>query len=170
MINRAVVRGGKPYPPAKVEEVEVLPGVAGALDRLRRAGFLLIVVTNQPDVARGTQRRDVVDAIHAHLGRVLPIDEFRVCPHDDADACACRKPQPGLLLQTARDGRIDLSRSYMVGDRWRDIEAGRRAGCRTILIDYDYNELRPRDPDATVRSLEEAADWILSPTSSGGAS
>jgi D-glycero-D-manno-heptose 1,7-bisphosphate phosphatase len=162
VINRAFVRDGKPYPPATLEELEVLPGVPDALARLRNGGFRLVVVTNQPDVARGTQRAEVIEAMHARLLSELPLHEVRVCAHDDADACGCRKPNPGLLEAAARDGGIALAESFMVGDRWRDIEAGRRAGCTTIFIDRNYQERRPEGPDAIVASLPEAADRILS--------
>jgi D-glycero-D-manno-heptose 1,7-bisphosphate phosphatase len=159
VVNRAVVRDGKPYPPATVEAVEIAADVAPALRRLKAAGYRLVVVTNQPDVARGVQRREVVDAINASLGARLPIDEFRVCYHDDADACDCRKPKPGLLL---RPPAHDLARSVMVGDRWRDIEAGRRAGVRaTVLVENHSGEPCEVEPDVRVTSLGEAADWIL---------
>ena len=161
VINRATVRDGRPYPPEHIAELEILPGVPGALARLRAAGFRLIVVTNQPDVARGTQRREVIDAMHAHLMAVLPLDEIRVCPHDDADQCVCRKPRPGLLEDAAGEAGLCLADSVMVGDRWRDIEAGRLAGCRTVLVDYGYAEQAPAPPDLVVRSLAEAVDWIL---------
>jgi len=161
VINRAVVRDGRPFPPATEAELEILPGVAAALARLREAGFRLIVVTNQPDVARGTQRREVVDRMHARLAAALPIDEFRVCDHDDADGCACRKPKPGLIEAAARDAGVALAESFMVGDRWRDVEAGQRAGCATIFIDRGYHERRPETADAVVGSLPDAADWIL---------
>lgn len=159
VLNRAVVRDGKPYPPASVEELEIPSGTANALARLKAAGYALVVVTNQPDIARGTTTRAAVDAIHARMAAVLPVDEFRVCPHDDRDGCACRKPRPGLLLDPPT---VDVAASVMVGDRWRDIEAGRAAGCRaTILIDCDYDEVIPNEPDARVGSLREAAEWIL---------
>lgn len=161
VINRAVVRDGKPFPPATEDELEVLPGVAEALERLRAAGFRLVVVTNQPDVARGTQSRDVIDRMHARLAAELPLDEFRVCDHDDADDCRCRKPRPGMLQDAARDGGLSLADSFMIGDRWRDIEAGRRAGCTVIFIDRGYHERRPDRPDAVAGSLPEAAEWIL---------
>jgi D-glycero-D-manno-heptose 1,7-bisphosphate phosphatase len=132
------------------------------MTRLHDAGFRLVVVTNQPEIARGTQRREVVGAMHARLASVLPIDEFRVCDHDDIDDCACRKPKPGMLEAAARDSGLSLSASFMVGDRWRDVEAGRRAGCTTIFVDYGYRERRPERPDAVVRSLSEATEWILS--------
>jgi D-glycero-D-manno-heptose 1,7-bisphosphate phosphatase len=159
VLNAAVVRDGKPYPPASVEEVRIPRDAADALGRLKRHGYQLVVVTNQPDVARGTQRRDVVESINEALRARLPIDEVRVCYHDDADRCQCRKPEPGLLLQPPSH---DLARSVIVGDRWRDIEAGRRAGVRAaVLIDAGYHEPMRSAPDARVRSLSEAVDWIL---------
>jgi D-glycero-D-manno-heptose 1,7-bisphosphate phosphatase len=140
--------------------------VPEALTRLRAAGFHIVVVTNQPDVARGTQQRAVVDAMHDRLASSLPIDEFRVCDHDDVDACVCRKPKPGLLEAAARDAGVSLAASFMVGDRWRDVEAGRRAGCTTVFIDHGYAERPPEHPDAIVPSLPDAVDWILSHTRS----
>jgi D-glycero-D-manno-heptose 1,7-bisphosphate phosphatase len=158
VLIRAIVRDGKPYPPATAEDVELLPGVGDALARLSAAGFALVVVTNQPDVARGRASRQTVEEIHARLLSSLPLDEIRVCYHDDDDLCRCRKPQPGLLLDPPR---YDVKASVMIGDRWRDVEAGRRAGCRaTILVDYGYDEPAVR-PDCRVTSLTEAVDWIL---------
>ena len=162
VINRAVLREGKPYPPSSLAELEILPDVPEALARLHATGFRLIVVTNQPDVARGTQAREVVEAMHATLlAHGLPIDSFQVCYHDDAHDCTCRKPSPGLLLAAAWEENLDLATSFIVGDRWRDIEAGRRAGCTTVFINYHYAEGKPSPADACVRSLTEAADWIL---------
>ena len=168
VINRPVVRDRRPLAPTCVEDLHVLPGVEQALVRLRHAGFRLIVATNQPEVARGTLRREVVDAMHARLAAMLPIDEFRVCDHDDRNDCACRKPKAGLLEAAAREAGLCLPASFMVGDRWRDVEAGRRAGCTTIFIDWGYDERRPEHPDITVRSLPEAVDWILSRSLSEG--
>jgi D-glycero-D-manno-heptose 1,7-bisphosphate phosphatase len=162
VLNRAIVVQGRPHPPATLAEFEVLPGVVEACAELRRAGFLLIVVTNQPDVARGIQRWEVVEAMNAALLADVPLDDIRVCYHDDQDQCVCRKPLPGLLVQAAREWQIDLSASYMVGDRWKDIETGRKAGCRTILIDCNYREPMLSAPDHHVRSLAEAPHWILS--------
>jgi D-glycero-D-manno-heptose 1,7-bisphosphate phosphatase len=161
VINRAILREGKPHPPNNLAELEILPGVAEALARLHKAGFLLIVTTNQPDVARGKQTRAGVEAMHEVLRAQLPLDEIRVCYHDDAAHCECRKPAPGMLLDAAREHQIDLPSSFMVGDRWRDIESGRRAGCVTILIEYGYAERQADLPDARVASLAQAADWIL---------
>src|SRR5439155_25479047 len=110
--------------PSPLDELETLPDVPEALARLHAAGIRLVVVTNQPDVARGTLRRDVIDAMHAHLRSDLPIDEFRVCAHDDSDNCNCRKPKSGLLEAAAADAGLHLPSSFMIGDRWVDIEAG----------------------------------------------
>lgn len=167
VLNRAVVRDGRPYPPATVEDFEILPEAAEAARKLRDAGFLLIVATNQPDVARGTQRREVVEAMNARLLEAMPIAEIRVC-YEDGDDCPRRKPNPGLLLEAAEAHAIDLSASYMVGDRWRDVEAGRRAGCRTVFIDRGYRERRPEPPaDHDAADLSEAAAWILSDAERG---
>jgi D-glycero-D-manno-heptose 1,7-bisphosphate phosphatase len=164
VLSRAVVRDGKPYPPASVEELEILPGVTEACSQLERAGLRLVMVTNQPDISRGTQTRETVDAINRAVQRRLALDDVRVCPHDDKDGCACRKPAPGLLLDAAQDSGIDLKASVMVGDRWRDIECGKRAGCKTVFIDRGYDERRPDSPDLTVSSLPEAVSWILERT------
>ena len=162
VLNQAVVREGKPYPPADPAAVVLCEGAAEALHALRGAGFALIVVTNQPDVARGTTLRATVDAINDRLRALLPVDDVLVCPHDDSDRCGCRKPKPGLLYDGARRHQIDLSRSYLIGDRWRDVEAGAAAGCRTVLVGGEYAERPPATaPDARVRTVLEAARWII---------
>ena len=156
VLTEAVLRDGKPY----ASQV-VFPEAAGALAPLRAAGFTLVVVTNQPDVARGTLRREDVDAFHVELRAQLSLDAVYACFHDDADHCACRKPKPGMLLDAARDLDIDLAQSFMVGDRWRDVDAGAAAGCRTIFVDREYAERRPTTFDARVTSITQAATWIL---------
>lgn len=162
VLNEAIVRDGRPYSPATVDELKVVPDAAAALGRLKSAGFLLIVVTNQPEVARGTQSRAMVEAINAAVAAQLPLDGFFTCWHDDRDNCPCRKPKPGLLEEAARKLEIDLRRSFLVGDRWRDIDAGAAAGCRTVLIDHHYEERAPElEPDHRSTTLAEAADWIL---------
>lgn len=162
VLNEAVVREGRPYPPVNLTETRLVAGAREALMRLRQRGFLLFVVTNQPDVSRGTSSRSQVEEINQYLAEHLPIDEFCTCCHDDKDGCSCRKPLPGLLLTAAEKHAVQLDRSFMVGDRWRDIDAGTAAGCRTILIDYSYQERGPsKPPDQTVFSLTDAVDWIL---------
>jgi D-glycero-D-manno-heptose 1,7-bisphosphate phosphatase len=164
VINEAVVRNGKPYPPGSVEELVLVPGAAQALADLKAAGFRLLVITNQPDVARGQQSWEAVEAINARLMETLPLDQIYTCYHDNKDGCECRKPSPGLILQGAREWQVDPTSSFLVGDRWKDIEAGHRANCTTILIERGYNE-QPnqlaRDPHYCVTSLLEATALIL---------
>jgi D-glycero-D-manno-heptose 1,7-bisphosphate phosphatase len=167
VLNRAKVVDGKPLPPSSVDELELLPGVEQACRQLHEAGLLLIVVSNQPDIARGTQTMATVEALNRELSSRLPLDEIRVCPHNDADRCLCRKPAPGLLLDAAQDWGIELENSVMVGDRWRDVEAGRRAGCKTVFIDSGYSERPPEAPDLTARGLGEAVPWILERSAEG---
>lgn len=163
VINNAPVREGRPFPPASLADLVILDGVPGALIALRASGFKLIVVTNQPDVGRGQSSADDVREIHDHLRRTLALDDIRVCFHAGHEGCDCRKPRPGMLLAAARELDIDLSASFMVGDRWRDIDAGVAAGCRSVLIDYRYDEQAPSvPPDFTCASLAEAAIWIMS--------
>ncbi len=164
VINRAVVRDGKPYPPATLDDFLLLPGVEQAIQALREAGFLIIVVTNQPDVTTGLQRREVVESMHARLRDAGLCDDIKVCYHTESDGCECRKPKPGMLLDAASEWNIDLARSFMVGDRWRDVGAGKAAGCFTFFIDHKYAERQPEMPGAVVESLAEASSLILRET------
>jgi D-glycero-D-manno-heptose 1,7-bisphosphate phosphatase len=170
VINRVLLRDGKPYPPADLARLRILPGVREACRCLREAGFLLILVTNQPDIARGKADASQVSKIHDRLRRYLRLTGVKVCPHDDSAECACRKPKPGLLYEAARDWGIDLAASYFVGDRWRDVEAGQRAGCHAMFIDYHYREKRPEAPFVSVRSLRDAAMRIVEEIAKAGQS
>jgi D-glycero-D-manno-heptose 1,7-bisphosphate phosphatase len=161
VLNRAIVVEGRPHPPATVADTEILPGVPAALESLARQGLLLIGVTNQPDVARGQTTRMAVEAINDYLLEHLPLACLLTCYHDDADRCACRKPKPGLLRQAAAERGIALDRSFMVGDRWSDVAAGRAVGCSTFLIAAPYSELRRCTPDYVVDNLTEAAVHIV---------
>lgn len=160
VLNEALVRGGRPYPPASVDEVVLRPGVRRACRALSDAGALLVMVTNQPDLARGTATRAEVDAINDYLTAELGLDAVRMCAHDDADGCACRKPRPGLILEAADELDVDLGRSLMVGDRWRDIEAGTRAGVTTVWVRNDYDERRPEVPDHVVDGLSDVVPLV----------
>jgi D-glycero-D-manno-heptose 1,7-bisphosphate phosphatase len=163
VINRPLIRNGKPFPPVSVDEFEILPGVTEACEALKRLGFLLVVATNQPDVGRGTLGREEVETIHRWLSQQLPIDCLMVCFHGGVafgDPCDCRKPQPGMLLKAAEVLKIDLAKSFMIGDRWRDVDCGFNAGCQTIFIDWGYEEKLNRDPDFRARDLLGAAQLI----------
>jgi D-glycero-D-manno-heptose 1,7-bisphosphate phosphatase len=162
ILNRAILRDGRPYPPARWEEVEILPGAAESLPRLADAGYLLIGITNQPDVARGKQTREIVKSFNAFIQAELPVLEIFVCYHDDLDDCDCRKPKPGLILQAAEKYSLDLSQSWMVGDRWKDIAAGQAVSLKTIFVDYHYAETYKGLPaDFTVEDTSFLADIIL---------
>jgi D-glycero-D-manno-heptose 1,7-bisphosphate phosphatase len=161
VLNEAIVRNGKPYPPRDLTELVITRGAAAALRSLKHEGFLLIVVTNQPDVARGTVSRADIEKINARLSAMLPVDAIEVCEHDDNTQCNCRKPRPGMILRARDKFCIDLADSFMVGDRWRDIEAGRRAGCRSVLIGDGYGESFPHAPTVKLAALPAAASWII---------
>lgn len=164
VISRSYVRDGKPYAPRRLEDFRLLPGAALAVKSLKTGGFLVIVVTNQPDIGNGLVDPAVVDAMHARLRARVPVDDIRMCPHRQDEGCACRKPKPGMLLAAARQWDIDLGRSYMIGDRDGDIVAGKTAGCYTLLVKRGYSEPRRALPDKTVRSLPVAVRYILART------
>ncbi len=162
VINRAMIQNGRPYPPQRLDEVEILPGAIWLCEQLAGKGYLLIGVTNQPDVARGQQSVDVVEAINDLILARLPIKEILVCYHDDKDNCDCRKPKPGLIFWAASRYHVDMPSSWMVGDRWKDIAAGAAAGLRTIFVDYDYNETyKGPQADYVVTDVAEAEKIIL---------
>jgi D-glycero-D-manno-heptose 1,7-bisphosphate phosphatase len=163
VINRPLVRAGQPFPPSSLEEFEILPGVLEACQIFKNLGFLLVVATNQPDVGRGSMAREVVESIHRKLLQELPIDRVMTCFHAGVaygDPCDCRKPLPGMLSQAAAELKIDLAKSFMIGDRWRDVDCGFNAGCRTVFIDWGYDEQLKQSPHFRARDLLGAAQQI----------
>lgn len=165
-LNVQVIRDGKPYPPATLAEFRLFPEVPAACAQLAAAGYVLVVATNQPDVGRGTQSQAIVEAMHTQLRALVPaLAHIEVCYSPGLDKSAPpdrrRKPEPGMLLDAARDLGLDLARSWMIGDRWRDIDCGKRAGVRTVFIDFGYAEELRAKPDFTVRTFAEAAAVIL---------
>jgi D-glycero-D-manno-heptose 1,7-bisphosphate phosphatase len=168
VINEILVVEGKPVTPKKVEDFRILPGVKEALTAVKEGGYRILVVTNQPDIPRGALTLEELERMHVILSRSLPIDRIYMCLHDNDDGCECRKPKPGMLLQAAEEWDLDLSASYMIGDRWKDIEAGAKAGCTTILVkslcsteQYHHGRRRTVCPDHAVRDLAEAVRIIL---------
>lgn len=166
-LNVQVVREGKPYPPATLEDFKLYPDAAACCAKLKAAGYALVVATNQPDVGRGTQHQSVVEAMHRKLQQLIPeLDRVEVCyapgqgkPHPDNRR---RKPEPGMLLDAAAALGVDLARSWMIGDRAGDIDAGHAAGCRTIFLDWGYAEKSSaHPPEHIVKSLFDAAAIIL---------
>jgi D-glycero-D-manno-heptose 1,7-bisphosphate phosphatase len=163
VLNPPVVRDGLPFPPATVAEFEVYPEALEACRLLREAGFLLVVVTNQPDVGRGTLRADILDEMHAKLNEQLSLDRIEVCTaaDDGSPDARRRKPAPGMLLDAADACDIDLPRSYLIGDRWRDIDCGHAAGCTTIFIERGYAEKLKTPPHHYAANVLDAARLIL---------
>ena len=161
VVNKALVVNGKPYSPRLVEEVEIIPGVAQSVLELNKAGFEIVVITNQPDIARKKITTEIIKEIHDFIKKETGITDFYFCPHDDIDYCQCRKPKAGLITQAASDLKIDLNQSYLVGDRWKDITAGQVAGCKCFFIDENYSENKPNMPYTQVESLKEATWKIL---------
>lgn len=162
VVNKAVVIDNKPFPPASLHELEIIDGVKEGIAQLKEAGYMVIVATNQPDVARGKTPLQQVEEINRFLESELSIDEVYCCYHDGPDNCHCRKPKPGMLLDAAEKYSINLEQSFMIGDRWRDIDAGKHAGVTTILIDYNYDEQKT-EPHFTAANFTEAVNHILQP-------
>lgn len=160
VINQTVFRRGAARAPQDLSEWAWMEGVHDTLRTLSARGYLLVVCTNQPDVVRGWQTRDQVDEFHALIMRELPVARVYACFHDNAAACVCRKPQPGMLLQAQTEHGIELASSFMVGDRASDIEAGRAAGCRTILL-RPSTEAEPSTADHEIRTLPELLAIIV---------
>jgi D-glycero-D-manno-heptose 1,7-bisphosphate phosphatase len=165
VLNRPVVRNGQPLPPARVEDFELYGDVADGCARLKAAEFLLVVITNQPDVGRGTQSREAVEAMHVKMQSALPsLDRIEICYHAGeryGESCDCRKPLPGMILRAAAELKIDLCASYVIGDRWRDINCARAAGCRAIFIERGYGESLREAPDFTVATFGDAVNALL---------
>jgi D-glycero-D-manno-heptose 1,7-bisphosphate phosphatase len=161
VLNEAVVIDAKPYPPQDADCLTIPEGVRETLERLKAADFLLICLTNQPDVARGKRTLENVLRMNQKIRDSLPLDDLFVCLHDNEDHCACRKPKPGMLLDAARKWEIDLAASWIIGDRASDVAAGYAAGCRAIFLDFDYVEPKPAKADFTARNLPDAVEFIL---------
>lgn len=158
VINACSIKNGIPHPPESVSEVRILSGVLDAINLLIANNYLPVVISNQPDIARKKIEFSTVQSINDFIGRETGISNFYVCPHDDSDSCNCRKPKPGLIEIAAKELNIDLSKSFLVGDRWRDIEAGQSLGIPSYFIDYSYSELKPKLPFTKVSCLFEAVE------------
>lgn len=162
VLNVPEFKNGRSYAPRRIEEFRLYPDAAESVSRLKAAGYAVIVVTNQPDVGLGLMSRETLTQMHRRLVRETGVDAVEVCTSPREAPCRRRKPEPGMLIDAALAGRIDLAASVMVGDRAGDVAAGRAAGCKTVFVDRGYDaEEPPTDQDATVASLHEAVDWIL---------
>ena len=161
VINRVIIKHKKPYAPLELNKLKILAGVKKAIKELRKSGWLIIVITNQPDVARGKAKFINIELINRYLKKHLSINKFYTCYHDSVDQCDCRKPLTGSFSRAQKKYKISFKKSFMIGDRWSDIEAGKKIGCKTIFIDYKYTEKQPKNFDYKVKSLSQAAKIIL---------
>jgi len=159
VINKAILKEGKPFSPRRFEEFKLFDGIREVLEKFKKKDFLNIIVTNQPDIARGLIERETLEKMHKFIKENLPIDDIFVCPHDDIANCHCRKPKPGMLLEAAKKWDINLNESFIIGDSWKDIEAGKAVGCATILLDNLYN--KEAEPDFRARDIDLAMKIIL---------
>ena len=159
VINKVILRDDKPFSPRKLEEFIFNDGIQDIVSRLKANGYRAIVISNQPDLARGHITQETLDLMTERVKQEIPFDDVFICPHDDGDQCACRKPKPGMILEAAKKWKIDLRASYVIGDTWKDMEAGKTAGCTTVLLDAVYNQGVPSD--FRFKSLAEAAAVIL---------
>ncbi len=161
VINHPVIRDGRPYSPMRSEDLRIIDGVVESCARLRAAGFGLVLMTNQPEIARSNLSWVELDAMHDRLEDLLALDLVLVCPHDDADACTCRKPAPGLVLEGASSLGCDPSDCSVIGDRWRDVEVAHRVGAQAYFVDFGWKERAPDPPFVAVKSLAHATAMIL---------
>lgn len=159
VINKVILREGKPFSPRRLDQYVLNDGIRETVHQLKGNGFRIIVVSNQPDLARGEITEDILDSMTERLKSEIQIDDIYICPHDDHHNCSCRKPRPGMLLQAAQKWDIDLTESFLIGDTWKDMEAGKAAGCKTILLNTPYNQ--DVQCNFRVKSLPEAADLII---------
>ena len=156
VINKAFIKEGLPTSPHSLDELKILPGVKESVLRLKKLNFVCLVVTNQPDVTRGKINKNTVIKMNNFLQKEIKLDDFFVCYHDDEDNCECRKPKPGLLLQASKKWDVNLKKSFIIGDRWRDIQAGEKAGCKTIFLEYNYIDIKPKNPNFITDTLLNA--------------
>ena len=159
VVNQVVFRKGQPSSPRSLEEFIWVEGIQEAVKRLKSASWLVFVITNQPDIARQKLDPIISGQISATIYQYLPIDEIVVCPHDNDDNCACRKPHPGMLISLAERWQVDLGQSLIIGDSWKDMAAGKNANCQTILLERYYNT--GTEADFKVDTVLSAVELIL---------
>jgi D-glycero-D-manno-heptose 1,7-bisphosphate phosphatase len=162
VIIETKVEFGRPIAIRKKNEIKMLGDATKGIKLLLNSGFELVIITNQPDVAKGITPIEHVNQIHKEISRLTGLKHFYICSHADSDSCECRKPKPGLLISASENLNLDLDNSFLIGDRWRDIASGQKAGCRCYFIDYGYNEAQPNPPFTRVHTLFEAATLICS--------
>lgn len=162
VINAIVSRGGKLSVPFSVNEFKVIEGAREAVALLKAHGFVCIVVTNQPDIARGNLSEKNLSAIHKYMQKETGVEAVYFCPHSKDGECNCKKPAMGMVQDAVREHGIVLAESWLVGDRWRDIQMAKNAGLKSILVvtDATKEDVVPMEPDYSVKNLSEAARII----------
>ncbi|HOV88836.1 MAG TPA: HAD family hydrolase [Candidatus Paceibacterota bacterium] len=160
VINKAIIRAGGFSSPWSLDEFEIIDEVEEVLKEFKKLEFLNIIITNQPDIARGNLLLRELEKMHQIILERLPVDDIQYCPHDDKDNCDCRKPKPGMILRAAQKWNIDLNHSYVIGDRWKDIKASKAAGCKAFLIRREYNLDYQEDYDFEINNLKEVVEFI----------
>ena len=155
VVNYSIICEKKPYAPLNLNELKIIPEIKSVINTFKQRQFKVFVITNQPDVARGKVKKEEVEKINASIQSQLSIDEIFTCYHDNQDHCECRKPKPGAFIALSQKYNIDLTKSIMVGDRAKDIEAAKNANCPSVFIDYGYNEIKPLDQNYTINGISE---------------
>ena len=161
VINKPIIIDNKPYSPRNKYQFELLPNIEKYLKKIHSLGFLTIIITNQPDISTNHINENLLNEFHDIIKNKMPITDIYVCKYIDTDDCYCRKPKPGLILTAAKKYKINLKKSYFIGDRWKDIDAANKAGCHSIFIDYGYKEKLKTTPINNVKSVKEAFEIIL---------
>jgi len=161
VINKAITIDGKGYAPRLLKDFKIFPKVKNDVIKLKKRGFKVFVITNQPDIGNKLIKKKTLNEMHSFLKAKVPIDKIYFCPHTKNDRCKCRKPKPGMIIKASNESKIYLKESYVVGDRKIDIDAGLKAGCKTIFVNNNYYEKKPTKQEKTVKSLHAAVKYIL---------
>jgi D-glycero-D-manno-heptose 1,7-bisphosphate phosphatase len=161
VLNFSEIKNRKPYPPKNADNLIIVENAKELLNELKNQKFLLICITNQPDFSRGTRTLQNIQQSNDKVSKTLNLDDLFCCLHDNKDNCSCRKPKPGMIFEAEKKWNIDLTKSFLIGDRKSDIEAGISANLKTIFIDYDYDEEKPNKYDFKCSNLQQAVSFIL---------
>ncbi len=161
VINKPIIIDGKCYAPRLLKDFKIFPKVKSDIKKLKNRGFKVFVITNQPDIGNKLLKKKTLNEMHSLLKTKVPIDKIYFCPHTKNDRCKCRKPKPGMIIKASNNLKIRLKESYVIGDRKTDIDAGLKAGCKTIFVNNNYYEKRPTKQEKTVKSLHAAVKYIL---------
>ena len=161
VLSKTSLVNGKSFAPRNLRDFKLYSDSTQSVKKLKSIGFMVFVVTNQPDVGKKLISRSTLEQMHNKLKKKTHVDGIYVCVHRQDENCYCRKPNPGMILDAAKKHHIDWKKSFVVGDRASDIEAGQKANCRTIFLKKKYYENAPTKQEATFLNLREATNYIL---------